>query len=138
MDSTTVDRSNGNARNAVRIALATAALCSGAAYGADADAPIEEIIVTGSRIAAANMASTSPILTVTSDEINTGGRIDLSDMLNQLPQINANYLGQDLGTRPAVCRPQVASPPPACAGWAPTARWCWSMVAGWAPALLRS
>src|SRR6185503_5682415 len=84
---------------AVKIVLAAAALGAATSYAAEADAPIEEVIVTGSRIAVANMTSTSPILTVGSDEINTGGRMDLTDMLNQLPQVNANYLGQDIGNR---------------------------------------
>ena len=57
------------------------------------------MIVTGSRIAVANMTSTSPILTVSSDEMKIGGRMDITDMLNQLPQVNANYLGQDLGNK---------------------------------------
>ena len=64
-----------------------------------AETVLEEVTVTGSRIASANMTSASPIVSVTSEDIKTGGRMDLTDMLNQLPQINANYLGQDLGNK---------------------------------------
>ena len=88
----------------VRIAVAAAMLSSSAfaqqARAAEqAEAALEEVTVTGSRISSANMTSASPILSVTSEDIKTGGRMDISDMLNQLPQINANYLGQDLGNK---------------------------------------
>ena len=53
---------------------------------AGADAAITEIIVTGSRIAAPNEVSTSPIQVVTAKEIQQGGKIDAIDLLNQLPQ----------------------------------------------------
>ncbi|MEO8306949.1 MAG: TonB-dependent receptor [Pseudomonadota bacterium] len=91
-------------RTAVRLALAAATFSSSAAFvqlahAEQAEGALEEVTVTGSRIAAANMTSASPIVSVTSDDIKTGGRMDISDMLNQLPQINANYLGQDLGNK---------------------------------------
>ena len=91
-------------RSAVRIALAAAALSGSAAFlqqahAEQAEAVLEEVTVTGSRISSANMTSASPILSVTSEDIKTGGRMDITDMLNQLPQINANYLGQDIGNK---------------------------------------
>jgi iron complex outermembrane receptor protein len=52
-----------------------------------APAPVlEEIVVTGSRIAAPNMTSTSPIQVVTAKEIQLGGKLDVIDLINQLPQ----------------------------------------------------
>jgi iron complex outermembrane recepter protein len=55
---------------------------------ADAAAPatVEEVVVTGSRIAAPNLTSTSPTLVVTSRELQQGGKTDVIDLLNQLPQ----------------------------------------------------
>jgi iron complex outermembrane receptor protein len=53
---------------------------------AESDAGLTEIIVTGSRIAAPNEVSTSPIQVVTAKEIQQGGKIDAIDLLNQLPQ----------------------------------------------------
>jgi iron complex outermembrane recepter protein len=50
------------------------------------DSSLTEIIVTGSRIAAPNEVSTSPIQVVTAKEIQQGGKIDAIDLLNQLPQ----------------------------------------------------
>lgn len=60
---------------------------------------LETVTVTGSRIASRNMNSSSPILAVSSEEIKAGGRLDVTDMLNLLPQINSNSLGEDLGNK---------------------------------------
>ncbi|MEJ0098697.1 MAG: TonB-dependent receptor [Pseudomonadota bacterium] len=79
--------------------LAAGAITSARIHAQQAETVLDEVIVTGSRIAAPNQTSTSPILSVTSDDIKAGGRMDITDMLNQLPQVNANYLGQDLGNR---------------------------------------
>jgi iron complex outermembrane recepter protein len=59
--------------------------------------PLQEIIVTGSRIAAPNAVSTSPIEVVSSESIATTGKTDISDLIMQLPQNLNNGLGQDLG-----------------------------------------
>ncbi len=88
-----------HARLLMSIAVTTAA--SGAAFAQDANespAP-QEVVVTGSRIPAPNLESTSPIQVVTSEEIALGGRMDISDVINQLPQNFNNSLGQDLGNR---------------------------------------
>ena len=58
---------------------------------------LQEIIVTGSRIAAPNEVSTSPIEVLTSKDIQTTGKTDISDIIDQLPQNFNNDLGQDLG-----------------------------------------
>jgi len=60
---------------------------------------LEEIIVTGSHIAAPNLKSSSPIQVVTATEIKATGKTDISDIINQLPQNFNNDLGQDLGNR---------------------------------------
>jgi iron complex outermembrane recepter protein len=57
----------------------------------------QTVVVTGSRIPAPNLESTSPVQVVTSQEILQGGRMDISDVINQLPQNFNNGLGQDLG-----------------------------------------
>jgi iron complex outermembrane receptor protein len=48
--------------------------------------PVEEVIVTGSRIPQPNLTSTSPIQVVTSQEIKQQGYTDVIDLLNTLPQ----------------------------------------------------
>ena len=58
---------------------------------------LQEIIVTGSRIAAPNEVSTSPIQVVTAKDIQVYGKTDISDLINLLPQNFNNDLGQDLG-----------------------------------------
>jgi outer membrane cobalamin receptor len=64
---------------------------------AEPDAGLAEIIVTGSRIAAPNEVSTSPISVLSSKYIEVSGKTDLNDLLMQLPQNFNNSLGQDLG-----------------------------------------
>src|SRR5262249_48788 len=62
-------------------------------------AALQEVVVTGSRIAAPNEQSPSPIEVLSTQSIQATGRNDISDVLNQLPQIFNNDLGQDLGNR---------------------------------------
>ncbi|MBV9621651.1 MAG: TonB-dependent receptor [Gammaproteobacteria bacterium] len=70
------------------------------AAATDQAAPVvEEVVVTGSRIAAPNEKSASPIQVVSSQEIKVSGKSDISDLINQLPQNFNNDLGQDLGNR---------------------------------------
>ncbi len=59
--------------------------------------PLQEIIVTGSRIAARNEVSTSPIQVISAKSIQVSGKTDITDVISQLPQIFINDLGQDLG-----------------------------------------
>jgi iron complex outermembrane recepter protein len=61
------------------------------------DTTLTEIVVTGSRIAAPNEVSTSPIAVLSSKYIEVSGKTDLNDLLMQLPQNFNNSLGQDLG-----------------------------------------
>ncbi len=68
-----------------------------AADAASDEIALEEVIVTGSRIAAPNAVSTSPIQVVSSQEILTSGKTDVGDIITQLPQNFVNDLGQDLG-----------------------------------------
>src|SRR5262249_43654640 len=60
-------------------------------------AGVEEVVVTGSRIAAPNQTSTSPIQVISAQSIQTTGKTDISDVITQLPQNFNNSLGQDLG-----------------------------------------
>ena len=52
--------------------------------------PVEEIVITGSRIAAPNMTSTSPVQVVSDEEIKHLGKTDMVDILNTLPQVFQN------------------------------------------------
>jgi iron complex outermembrane receptor protein len=59
--------------------------------------PLQEIIVTGSHIAAPNEVSTSPIQVISAQSIQVSGKTDITDIISQLPQISTNDLGQDFG-----------------------------------------
>src|SRR6266702_143007 len=78
-------------------AASVSALAQQQAKVAAAEEPLQEIIVTGSRIAAPNAVSTSPIQVISSESIETTGKTDISDLITQLPQNLNNGLGQDLG-----------------------------------------
>ena len=64
---------------------------------AQPDTVLAEIIVTGSRIAAPNEVSTSPIVSLSNRYIEVSGKTDISDIITSLPQNFTNDLGQDLG-----------------------------------------
>jgi outer membrane receptor protein involved in Fe transport len=87
------------ARRASLRLLSTAIFVAPALALAAEESELAEVVVTGSRIAAPNMESSSPVLAVTAEDIRVGGRLDLTDMLNLLPQVNSNSLGEDLGNR---------------------------------------
>src|ERR1044071_7690032 len=80
------------------ILLATASWAQ-AQPQSQAPAPVEQIIVTGTRLADPNAISSSPIQVVTSREIAISGKNDAFDILQMLPQNLNNDLGQDLGNR---------------------------------------
>jgi iron complex outermembrane recepter protein len=83
-----------------RIMLALALTSAAAVPALAQESPATEtttVVVTGSRIPAPNLESTSPVQVVTAQEILQGGRLDITDVINQLPQNFNNGLGQDLG-----------------------------------------
>jgi iron complex outermembrane recepter protein len=82
-------------RRAVRYALfanAAAAAAVPVAQAADApaapdEAPVSEVIVTGSRITAPGLTSVSPVTSVGQEEIRQQGSTRIEDLLNTLPQV---------------------------------------------------
>jgi len=88
-----------SSRIALAVSLALAAVATAQAQDAAPEDQIAEMVITGTRIVSPNATSTSPILAVTSEELKSGGRSDVTDVLNMLPQMNSNSLGQDLGNR---------------------------------------
>jgi outer membrane receptor protein involved in Fe transport len=95
-------------KNRRRLASALVAMTIGLAFSSidvfaqdkksaadDSDDSLQEVVVTGSRIASVNLTSTSPIQVVTAKEIQLSGKTDVSDILFQLPQNFNNSLGQD-------------------------------------------
>jgi iron complex outermembrane receptor protein len=66
---------------------------------AEADQPsVQEVVITGSRIAAPNATSTSPIQVLTSQDITLAGATDVGNVLNQMPQVTFTN-GVDLSNR---------------------------------------
>ena len=56
----------------------------------EAPAPIQEIVVTGSRIVQPGLQAISPVTSVSQDEIKSQGVTRVEDMLNNLPQVVAD------------------------------------------------
>jgi iron complex outermembrane recepter protein len=84
-------------RGVITIAAVAVTSVSAAVFAADEEpVQLQEVIVTGSRIAAPNLTSTSPIQVISSRTIQETGKNDISDVLLQLPQNFNNSLGQDL------------------------------------------
>src|SRR5438105_1604800 len=88
-------------RRAVRLALlnggAVAAGVAGhssiaqAQEAAPAKAPvIEEVVITGSRIATPSLDAISPVTAITSQEIKDTGVTRVEDLINSLPQVVAD------------------------------------------------
>jgi iron complex outermembrane recepter protein len=73
-------------RHAVRYALLTGAAAAAAGPAFAADQTIQEVVVTGSRIAQPNLETTSPVTQVTADDIAVQGVTRVEDLINQLPQ----------------------------------------------------
>ncbi|HEU4619058.1 MAG TPA: TonB-dependent receptor [Gammaproteobacteria bacterium] len=92
--------SKATGRAAVHLGSALACVAySGVLLAQQQNQGPEEIVVTGTRIPDPNLVSTSPIQVVSSTDIRTSGRNDVSDILQLLPQNFNNDLGQDLGNR---------------------------------------
>src|SRR6266700_2657425 len=62
----------------------------GPAKVADTTPELQEVVVTGSRIATPNLDSISPVTAVTSEEIKQTGVVRIEDLLNSLPQVVAD------------------------------------------------
>ena len=80
-------------QQAVRFALATAAAGISALHAqeapAPAAAPVEEVVVTGSRLQTPNETSISPITTVSAVDLQQTGLTRVEDVLNNLPMVFA-------------------------------------------------
>ncbi len=86
--------SNSKLRQAVRLALLSGASTVGAgalssAYAQDVPGaePLEEIVVTGSRILRQDYETTSPVFTLDSESIFDAGTPQIEQVLNELPQL---------------------------------------------------
>src|SRR5580693_853337 len=82
-------------QQAVRFALATAAGVSAlhaqeaAPAPAEAAAPVEEVVVTGSRLQTPNETAISPVTTVSAVDLQQTGLTRVEDVLNNLPMVFA-------------------------------------------------
>ena len=77
-------------QKAVKAAMFTGAALAvalPAAYAADADDSLEEVVVTGSRIKRDGFDSVSPVTVTSAEDIKVAGYTRIEDVLNTLPQV---------------------------------------------------
>src|SRR5688572_5138873 len=75
--------------------LAATSLTSGVALGQDEGTALEEIVITGTRIANPNAVSSSPVLAVSQENLKLQGIVDAGDLIDNLPQ-NVSVAAVDL------------------------------------------
>lgn len=71
-------------------AIGLVALCSSPVFAQQAaadDETVEEIVVTGSRIARQNLVGTSPVAVLGSEEFKLSGTVNVENLLNTIPQV---------------------------------------------------
>ncbi|MGH8177661.1 MAG: TonB-dependent receptor domain-containing protein [Steroidobacter sp.] len=73
-------------RRAVHYTLLTSAAAAVSMPVYAQEQTIQEVVVTGSRIAQPNLQTTSPVTQVTSEDVLTQGVTKIEDLVNQLPQ----------------------------------------------------
>ena len=105
---------NPKVRRAVRLALlmsgTAALLATSAAYAQEQEQetnskPMEEVVVTGSRIVSSNLESPSPVQTISSEDIASTGIVNVQDILLKNPtfgtpllsRTNSNFLTSGAG-----------------------------------------
>jgi iron complex outermembrane receptor protein len=64
-------------------------VCNAAAFAAETEESVEEIVVTGSRLSSVNSSNPSPILVLDNAELLHQGTVRAEDLLNSLPQANS-------------------------------------------------
>ena len=93
---------NSKLQSAIGLALGVGALavsCVPTAVAQDADAQefddsvIEEVIVTGSRIARADIDSASPVTILSREDIEAAGLTDVGNLLQRMPSMSGSPIG---------------------------------------------
>jgi outer membrane receptor protein involved in Fe transport len=85
---------NRGLRRAVALLCGVSAATSPGLFAQDQAAPdknLDEVVVTGSRIARPNLESPVPVTTVTAEEIFETGSTSVGDLLNDLPALRSTF-----------------------------------------------
>ena len=64
---------------------------AGSSIAQDEPGTLQEIVVTGSRIARPNLESTVPVTTISADEFKETGNTSIGDLLNELPSLRSTF-----------------------------------------------
>src|SRR5512145_1585805 len=85
--------SNTPIRRAVRCALLAGAAVAAVSPARAQDPTIQEVVVTGSRIAQPNLTSISPVTSIGAEAVKIEGVTRVEDLINNLPQAFADFGG---------------------------------------------
>lgn len=79
---------------ATSLLMALGPLNAVAQQGSDRNEPLEEIVVTGSRLIRRDLSAPSPVVVVGEDAIRYSGNVTLEATLNQFPQLQTDVTSQ--------------------------------------------
>src|SRR5262245_40121711 len=89
------NRNRGLRRAVALLCGVTASAATTLAFAQDqsseAEKSMDEVVVTGSRIARPNLESPVPVTTVTAEEIFSTGNTSVGDLLNDLPSLRSTF-----------------------------------------------
>ncbi|BFL83691.1 hypothetical protein LFREDSHE_21410 [Shewanella baltica] len=80
-----------------------------------ADAPVERVAVTGSRLKGVDMEGANPLQSFTQDDITKRGYESVSEFLRDLPKLQVRGLSRKLGVSVVPMVHQLAHPASVCA-----------------------
>ena len=87
-----MSKSNILSRRSWMLALSTALVIPGGAFAQASDddgaAPLEEVVVTGSRIKRSDTSSISPITVLSDEDLAVSGNLTLENFIQDMPAVN--------------------------------------------------
>ena len=95
------------------------------------DEPLQEVVVTGSRIIQSSANSQQPLSIIDRDAIDRTGLASIGELLQQVTTggkaLNAKFNSSgNFGYPPTVAVSVPVRRRSTCAAWVPSACWCWS------------
>ena len=80
-------------KSVLGVAALSSAMAGGLAYAQDDEAKIEEVLVTGSRIARTDLESASPVTVLTRETLVATGVTDIGSLIQRMPSASGSPIG---------------------------------------------
>lgn len=78
-------------KNAIKLVLLSICAAATSAPLAQEETPIEEVVVTGTRIQRIDLDAVSPVTSVTAQEFELSGNVNVEELLNELPGVVPSF-----------------------------------------------